>query len=107
MTVSHNKTRQKQENCQSWRTDGIPSRTDVIFSVMEVVVNVPVDEVLTDHCRENGDCQEPDDRHSERSRVSSEFQCRQDEEEDVQVIGCAMAKMMFVSWYNSVHHRFS
>ena len=36
------------------------------------------------HCRENGDCQEPDDRHSERSRVSSELHCRQ--EEDAQVL---------------------
>ena len=26
-------------------------------------------EVLILHCHENGDCQEPDDRHSERSRV--------------------------------------
>ena len=73
---------------------------------MDALVNVLVDEVLIPHCHENGDCQEPDDRHpersrvwsgllqsadgcqSERSRVWSEFQCCQDEDEDeAQVIG--------------------
>ena len=36
---------------------------------MDAVVDVLVDEVLILHCHENGNCQEPDDRHSERSRV--------------------------------------
>ena len=36
---------------------------------MDALVNVLVDEVLTLHCHENGDSQEPDDGHSERSRV--------------------------------------
>ena len=72
---------------------------------MDALVTVLVDEVLTLRCHENGDCQEPDDRHSERShvwsepksaggcqsersRVSSELHCCPDEkEEDDQVIG--------------------
>ena len=69
---------------------------------MDALVNVLVGEVLTLHCHENGDCQEADDRHSERSRVgskllqsgdnfqsehsrvSSELHCQ---EEGVQVVG--------------------
>ena len=54
---------------------------------MNALVNVLVDEVL--HCYEDGDCQEPYDRHPGRSRVWSELYCCQDEDEDeVQVIGC-------------------
>ena len=52
---------------------------------MGALVNVLGGEVLTLHCHENGDCQEPDDCHSERSRVSSELRCCQ--EEDAQIIG--------------------
>ena len=37
---------------------------------MDAQENALEDEVLILHCHENGDCQEPDDRHSERSRVS-------------------------------------
>ena len=47
------------------------SQPDIIFVVTNALVNVFVDEVL--HCHENGDCQEPDDRHPERSRVWSEL----------------------------------
>ena len=36
---------------------------------MDALEGVFVSEVLFLHCHENGDCQEPDDRHSERSRV--------------------------------------
>ena len=36
---------------------------------MDALGIVLEDEVLILHCHENGDCQEPDDRHSERSRV--------------------------------------
>ena len=75
--------------------------TDVVFVVMDALENVF--EALILHCHEKGDCQERDDRHSERSRVgsealhsvddfqsersrvSSELHCCQDE--DVQVIG--------------------
>ena len=39
------------------------------FLVMDELEDVLEDEVLILHCHENGDCQEPDDRHSERSRV--------------------------------------
>ena len=49
---------------------------------MDALENVFVGQVLILHCHENGDCQEPDDRRSERSRVGSEllqsahdFQC--------------------------------
>ena len=70
---------------------------------MDALENVFVGEVLIRHGHENGDSQEPDDRHpdrsrvgsevlqsgdvfqSERSRVSLELQCCQDE--DVRVIG--------------------
>ena len=38
---------------------------------MDALVDVLEDEVLIDHSHVNGDCQEPDDRHSERSRVWS------------------------------------
>ena len=40
---------------------------------MDALENVFVGEVLILHCHKNGDCQEPDDRHSERSRVGSEL----------------------------------
>ena len=36
---------------------------------MNALVNVLVDVVLILHCHENGDCQEPDDRNLEHSRV--------------------------------------
>ena len=52
---------------------------------MNAFVNVLVGEVLVRHCHETGDCQDPDGRQSERSHVSSELHCCQDE--DVQVIG--------------------
>ena len=74
-----------------------------MFVVMDALENVFIGEVLILHGYENGDCQELDDRHldrsrvesellqpddvfqSERSRVSFELQCCQGE--DVQVIG--------------------
>ena len=40
---------------------------------MDTLFHVLADEVLILHCHENRDCQEPDDRHSERSRVGSEL----------------------------------
>ena len=40
---------------------------------MDAFENVFVGEALLLHFHENGDCQEPDDRHSERSRVGSEL----------------------------------
>ena len=74
---------------------------------MNALENVLVDADFIPHYRENGDCQEPDDRNqarsrdwcellqsaggcqSERSRVGSELHCCQDEDEDeAQVIGC-------------------
>ena len=58
-----------QDKWQKWRKDGRLSQTDVVFVVMGVLVNVLMNEVLILHCHENGDCQEPDDRHSERLRV--------------------------------------
>ena len=63
----------KQDKWQKLRKDGSPSQPDVIYVVMNALVNVLVGEVLSLHCHENGDCQEPDDRHSERSRVWSEL----------------------------------
>ena len=85
MTVAHIRTRQQMDKWQNWRKNGRPLKTDVIFVVMNDLVNVLKDDVLILHCHENGDCQEPDDRHSERSHVSSELHCCQ--EEDTQVIG--------------------
>ena len=73
MTVAHTKTRQQQNKCQKGRKVGCPSQTDVIFLVMDVLENVFVGEVLILHCHENGVCQDPDDRHSVRSRVGSEL----------------------------------
>ena len=35
---------------------------------MDALVSVLVDEVLLLHCHENGDCQEPGDSRSDRSR---------------------------------------
>ena len=56
---------------------------------MSALVKVLVNEVLILHCPENGDCQEPDDRHPERSRVWSELHCCQaEDEDDAQDIGC-------------------
>ena len=61
------------------------SQSDVIFLVMNALVNVLVNEVLVPHCHLNRDCQESrarvssglfqsaDDCHKERSRVSSEL----------------------------------
>ena len=49
--------------------DGCPSQTDVIFVVMDALEGV-----LALHYELNGYCQEPDERHSERSRVSELFQ---------------------------------
>ena len=40
---------------------------------MDDLEDVFAGEVLILHCLKNGDCQEPDDRHSERSRVGSEL----------------------------------
>ena len=40
---------------------------------MDALENLVEDDVLILHCHENGDCQEPDDRHSERSHVGSEL----------------------------------
>ena len=41
---------------------------------MDALGSVREDEVLVLHCQLNGDCQEPDERHSERSHVSELFQ---------------------------------
>ena len=83
--ISHSKTRQVAETTKRWWP--VPTRR--CFRRRNALVNVLVDEVLMLHCHENGDCQEPDDRHPERSRVWSELHCCQDEDEDeVQVIGC-------------------
>ena len=46
---------------------GRPSQTDVIFVVMDALVNVLVGEVLILHCHENGDC------HAVALRASSEL----------------------------------
>ena len=93
------RSQQKKTTREKWqrrRKDGRPSQTDVIFVVMDAFENVFVGEVLILHYHENGDCQEPDDRHSDRSRggsallqlaavfqsdclrVSFELQCRHD-----------------------------
>ena len=40
---------------------------------MDALGNVLKGEVLMLHCHENDDCQELDDRHSDRSRVESEL----------------------------------
>ena len=88
---------------------------------MNALVNVFVDEVL--HCHENGDCQEPDDRHPERSRVWSELLQSADgyQSERSRVwsestvvrrmksrsLVVVMTKMMVVSRHNSVHYLFS
>ena len=40
---------------------------------MDAFGNVHEDEVLILHCHENGDCHEPDVRHSDRSRVGPEL----------------------------------
>ena len=75
------------------------------------------------HCHGNGDSQELDDRHSDRSRVESQLLQADDvfQSERSRVsfklhiakkrmpksfVG-TMTKMMFASWHNSVHHRFS
>ena len=68
MTIAHGKTRQHRTSGRNGK-DGRPSRADVIFVVMDALVNVLAGEVLILHCHENSDCQEPDDRHSERLRV--------------------------------------
>ena len=62
-----------QDKWQKSRKDGLLSQTDVKFVAMDALENVFVGEVLTLHCHENGDCQELDDRHSERSCVASEL----------------------------------
>ena len=69
---------------------------------MDALEHFFVGGVLILHCHENGDCQEPDDRHSDRSRVESELLQSDDfpsghsrvsselqwcQDEDVQVIG--------------------
>ena len=40
---------------------------------MDALNNVFVGEVLILHCHQNSDSQEPDDRHSDRSRYGSEL----------------------------------
>ena len=65
MTVSHSKTGQVAEMTRRCS----PSQPDLIFVVVNALVNVLVDEALTPHCHENGDCHEPDDRNPERSLV--------------------------------------
>ena len=56
-----------KDKWQKWRKDGRPSQTDVIFVVMDALVNVLVGEVLILHCHENGDC------HAVALRASSEL----------------------------------
>ena len=58
---------QVAEMTKSW----LPVTNRRYFVVMDALGNVLV---LILHCHENGDCQEPDDRQSERSRVSELFQ---------------------------------
>ena len=68
---------------------------------MDALVHVLVDEVLILYCHENRDCQEPDDRHSERPHIGSEllhqlmFSMRVSRSNVF-----AMTKMMFASWHN-------
>ena len=117
-TVSRSKTRQHKT---SGRNDE-KRHTDVIFAVMDALVNVLVDEVLILHCHENDDCQEPDDRHSERSRVGSEllqaadvFQSEHSRVSSELIVARVRRKKMrslvgattkmFASRHNSVHHR--
>ena len=52
---------------QKSRKDASTSQSDVFFVVMDALVHVLVNEILIPHCHLNGDCQEPDDRHPERS----------------------------------------
>ena len=73
MTVAHTRTRQQKTSGRNNEKGDRPSQTDVIFVVMDALENVFVGEVLILHGHENGDCQEPDDRHSDRSRVGSEL----------------------------------
>ena len=74
MTVAHIRTRHQQGQGAGRTKDGCPSQTNVIFVVMDALEGVREDEVLVLHCELNGYCQEPDERHSERSRVSELFQ---------------------------------
>ena len=75
----------QQKKTSGRRKDGSPSQPNVMFVVMNALVNVLVDEVF--HCQ-NGDCQGPDDRKSRSLFV-------------------AMTKMMVASRQNSINHRFS
>ena len=69
MTVAHIKTKQQKTSGRNEEKMVARHKQIVIFVVMVALENVFVSEVLILHCHENGDCQEPDDRHSERSRV--------------------------------------
>ena len=51
-----------------------PSHTDVIFVVMDALVNVLVDEVLTFYCHETGDCNAVAPRTSSELSQSAECQ---------------------------------
>ena len=72
MTVAHSKTRQHKT---SGRNDEkmVASHKQTLFSSSWTLESVRKDEVLVLHCELDGDCEEPDERHSERSRVSSEL----------------------------------
>ena len=59
MTVAHSKTRQHRTSGRNDEKMVALSQADVIFVVMDALVNVLVGEVLILHCHENGDCQEP------------------------------------------------
>ena len=90
---------------------GNPSQLDVTFVAMNALVNVLVDEVLILQCHDNGDSQEPDDRHPERSRVWSELLQSADGSQSERSHGpsSTVARMMmnhalaysihFVPWY--------
>ena len=67
LTAKQDNTGQVAEKTKRWSP--VTNR----FAVMDALVNVLGSEVLILHCHENGDCQQPDDRQSERSRVRSEL----------------------------------
>ena len=73
MTVAHNETRQPRTSGRNDEVMVARHKQTFFFVVMDPLENVFVGEVLILHCHENGDCQESYDRHSERSRVGSEL----------------------------------
>ena len=64
MTVAHSKTRQHKTSGRNDENMVARHKQTLFLSSWMLLVNILEDEVLI-----FGDCQEPDDRHSERSRV--------------------------------------